>query len=148
MSGDLTPADLIDKAADHILMYGWLQGDYYLTASATPAECPVCPRGGIAVGAGRHPEFVADWPLYCAEYKDDEDSWAAFSADRESLRIISEAEEAFAAHLDRRGLLAEAPGDFNPHELIEWWNDRRERTAEQVVTELRACAADLRQGAG
>jgi hypothetical protein len=121
----LTPADVLDKAAEHIETIGWWQGDYIKIAWSDELDwyvpdqdCPACAVGAINIAADT--EANAD--------------------------LAGHAIEAARALAVRLGLVV---GDAEcVLMVVSQWNDATDRTAEQVVTELRACAADLRQGAG
>ena len=146
----MTPAEILDKAADVIERNGWVQQEYYdwpapCVAVTNPQECAVCPRGGIAVAAGRHPEFVSSWPDYCPSIEElatESDERTASAEDLDALAEISTAERAFAAHL--RKIDPWRSASLIDRAFIESWNDEEGRTADEVVAQLRACAANLR----
>ncbi|MCW2918554.1 MAG: hypothetical protein JWN52_6622 [Actinomycetia bacterium] len=140
MAASLTAADILDKAADVIVANGWIQDDFYLTLGIDDQplptkrgvqpkdsmECPVCAGGGINVAA----DFIPDY--------DEPDG------------VLYNALEAFARHVEPDPERFADGAWTDPDELygvIAEWNDIYGRTAEQVVAELRACAADLRGGA-
>jgi hypothetical protein len=120
----MTPAEILDKAADIIVVRGWHQGGY-VPAGVDTRTCQVCVLGALHVAAGEAPD---------SSYHDS----------------IEEAAEAFAEHL---GLfLDEALGDELGDDPIAAvigndWNDKTATSADQVTTELRACAANLRTAA-
>jgi len=116
----VTPAEILDKAADVIVVRGWHQGGYVPDGVDT-RTCRVCVLGALHVAAGEAPD---------SSYHDS----------------IEEAVEAFAEHLGLR-INEQAPelGDDPIAEIIgNVWNDREAESAEQVIAELRACAANLR----
>lgn len=119
-------ADILDKAADIIERQGWTQGDWYQELPVPPEDCPVCAGGGINVATDHAP---------------DDDGYTYDERD--------EAFRAFAHHVDPDQANKSEEGDY----LDAWisaigeWNDDPERTIEQVVAALRACAANLRTGA-
>lgn len=116
--------DLLDKAAGVIEVRGWHQGGYMPDLVADRDTNPVCVLAAINVACGQDP--VTD--LYGA------------SVDDAAIRAAA----AFADHLGL-GLL------YSPIDVVdqvgETWNDEDGRTAEQVTTALRECAAGLRAGA-
>jgi hypothetical protein len=145
---DRSVADILDKAADHIVKHGWIQGDFAATYIDEAMECAVCARGGISVAAGCHPVFTEEpdeWAAHPVVFTADDDDWTHLGPeDQAALNLIQATEQALAAHLRSIGvtLSADHGGD-----AVSEWNDAPGRTAEQVVAELRACAADLRAGA-
>lgn len=116
----MTPDEILDKAADIILVRGWHQGSY-VPAGADVRTCQVCVLGALHVAAGEAP-----------------DSSYHYS--------IEEAAEAFAEHLGLRlnTAIPELADDPIAAVIGNEWNDFTATSAEQVVTELRACAANLR----
>lgn len=112
-------ADHLDKTAVHLETHGWIQGLMRDPHAYDVSACRTCLRGALSAAAGRHPRFAEDWQL------------------------ITEAEEAVAAWLRAKGELANISG-WDAGDLLEDWNDARDRTAEQVISALRECAAGLR----
>lgn len=147
---ELTTDQILDNAADIIQRNGWTQHEYYNwpapgMAVTNPQQCAVCPRGGMAIAAGRHPEFAASWPEYCPSVEElatESDDRIPSVEDDVILFEVTEAERAFAAHI--RKLRPGYGGSFTDRALIEQWNDEAARTADEVITELKACAANLR----
>lgn len=125
----MTPAEILAKAADAIERNGWTQGDWYDGVHADPAECPVCASASINLGGD-----------YAPDYQEDE-------GDERRFNVFL----AFARHVQpeataRREACMELSDDRNLEGLIDLiasWNDVVSRTKEQVVIELRACAANL-----
>jgi len=116
----MTPAEILDKAADVIVVRGWHQGGY-VPAGADTRTCQVCVLAALHVAAGEAPDSSYHDPIVGAA-------------------------EAFAEHLGLR-LNTEIPelGDDPIAAVIgNEWNDFTATSAEQVITELRACAANLR----
>jgi hypothetical protein len=143
MSTPLETADLLDKAADHIERYGWTQDEFH-TDDAKPMECPVCLRGGLSVAAGQHPMFSEE-PYENAAHPVVyiEDDRELGEEDDASLAVIETAQYWFAEHLKATGVEL-APGVPAPDQIARW-NDDERRTKGEVITELRACAARIRQ---
>jgi hypothetical protein len=146
-SPDLAAAALLDKTADIIERNGWTQGDYVTwNPGELPENCKVCPRGGMSVAAGRHPLFVVEWPGFCPSIFEalatESDERVTTTDDEAALAEISAAEIAFATHI--RKIDRWCNGSLTDASVIESWNDDDDRTADEVVTELRACAANLR----
>jgi hypothetical protein len=122
MSDATSPAGILDQAAAVIQRNSWTQNQFYLRIPGyRPSLCPVCAGGGINVAAGLEPARGADDPR-------------GYHAD---------AIEAFARHVDP-SYAEDDDGRRRPYASIGAWNDADGRTAEQVVTELKACAAKLR----
>jgi hypothetical protein len=114
----MTPAEILDKAADVIVVRGWHQGGY-VPAGVDTRTCQVCVLGALHVAAGEAPD---------SSYHDS----------------IEEAAEAFAEHL---GLFLDEVDEFDDPiaaTIGNEWNDKTATSAEQVITELRTCAANLR----
>lgn len=115
-------SEILDKAADVIERRGWWQGDYMPDINerqrrdVTVDSCPVCLLGGLNVAVGNAP----DEPIHD---KSNPDAFAAAFA--------------LAVHLD-------IPLSVSATSLGDDWNDRQ-RTAEEVVRELRAAAASERE---
>lgn len=129
----MKPSQILFATAVHIETYGWSRNRYVARTVSKPADkCPVCPRGGMSVAVGHAPTFAVDYS-----------GWGQ-RADRDAFEEVSAAEKAFAEYLGRRGLV---PSEMVAvPEAIEWWNDKRAESAEQVVKELRACGDELRAG--
>ncbi|ROO82653.1 hypothetical protein EDD29_0134 [Actinocorallia herbida] len=118
---------ILDRAATVIEKNGHHKGDYFDEKQAGDlviytSECRVCALGAIIVGAGGN-------PLNGLLGTDSE------PAARDAAR-------AFALHL--HNVEATASDSIK---LVGDWNDAPERTAEDVTTRLRACAASLRAAA-
>ncbi len=119
----MTPAEILDKAADVIVERGWHQGGY-MSLGANPNTCQVCVLGAMNVAVGNNP--------------DDADV------------NIAEAAEAFAGYLGLVIRRDEFDDDDDPdtdpiaEAVGNNWNDFVATSAEQVVAALRACAANLR----
>jgi hypothetical protein len=113
-------ADVLDKAADHIDRVGLHKGYLYDTSQAdagTPLpECRVCALGGINAAA-------FGTPRYSAEYN---------AGDEPLPLILNFAQDAVARHLG------------GPSFEVDVWNDKLERTQDDVTTALRATATSLR----
>jgi hypothetical protein len=127
------PAEVLDRAADIVLLNGWVQGallDYDAAARVGVRAAPVCANGAIRIASGCDPDEVLSTP----------------------------AEQAFAAWLSEHGML---PTPSDPCRVIddpaivhlaEWWasfehiaewNDHPARTLAQVAATLRRAARDL-----
>ncbi|MET8908230.1 hypothetical protein [Micromonospora sp. NPDC004551] len=123
---DLTPADILRCAARYLEIHGWNQGTYYPPTDHNPFP-PACVSAAIGMATHGHrmpvPHEVKN-PCAVREY--------------------SCALDALTCHL-----LATAPDpvriceddDVPSGDPFEW-NDRPDRTAEQVITTLRAAADD------
>jgi hypothetical protein len=119
----MTAAEILQKAADVIDQRGWHQGDAYdhsaLRTGTTLDACPVCTLGAINVVVNGDP---AGWGVHGG--------------------IADQAAQAFAAHL---GMAT----NFDPNSehsvtgVVGNWNDAPGRTATEVTTALRECAAEL-----
>jgi hypothetical protein len=125
MGDSLTAADILNQAADHIEKYGWLQDGWHWPLnddgeSTDPMECAVCASAAINVAAGFAPDYEPDG----------------------TEGALNAALNAFAGRV--RSVFRPSWDDAL---AIAAWNDTYGRTSEQVVAELRACAADLRGGA-
>lgn len=137
----MKPSEILFTTAIHIETYGWARYKFADVNSGESAKrCRVCPRGGMSVAVGRHPTFAAGYGERGLEAVDPD----VATRYRNAFADVSAAEKAFAAYLGRRGLVPSAMAD-DPI-AIEWWNDRRADSAEQVVEELRSCAAELAAG--
>lgn len=115
-------SEILDQAADVIEQRGWWRGDYMPDLNelqlrdVTVDSCPVCLLGGLNVAVGNAP----DEPIY-----------------REANSAAFAAASAFADHLG-------IPLTVSATSLGDDWNDRQ-RSAEDVVRELRAAAASERE---
>jgi len=120
---DITPAVILRGAARYLDLHGWTQGVYYgLTDdTAFPAACAV---GAISMAIyGNHRAVVSD----------------GTEPDRADWRLLNRTKAVLVDFLD----LADPPpwdtrDDYHGYPYT--WNDRPSRTAEQVVTTLRAAA--------
>lgn len=114
----MTTPEILLKAANVIEARGWHQGSY-IPNMADKATCPVCVLAAINVARGLPPDCMYDPYAPGPAYE------AAFE---------------FAGWL---GLL-------NVPEVVdtvgEGWNDAPGRTADEVTSALRECAAELRSG--
>lgn len=144
----MPPSELLTGAADVIERNGWIQGEYVqpLPDESTGGfrdakECPVCPRGAIAIAAGRHPMFAADWPYECdlAHAMDNPEAAAAVAAEAEqaALNEIVAAEAALARYIRVELRFADGSAD---EELIERWADDPYRTWPEILGTMRAAA--------
>jgi hypothetical protein len=129
-----TSAEILLKAADVIERNGHHKGDFANLDEIWKAEeeegiklsrtdCPVCTRGAINI-------VVAGDPDDCGSYGSFTDSAAQSLADHLGLEST-----------------VDVPSEHHVIGAIAEWNDAPERTAEQVVTALRECAAQLQAGA-
>jgi hypothetical protein len=120
-----TPAEILLKVADVIETRGWYQSGYAPSDSRTDlSACPVCVLAALNVVTGHHPakDFL--------EHGDDDPATKAAAALAEHLGL--------SARVAKFGLV-DALGEF--------WNDFEAESAEQVITALRECAAQLQAGA-
>lgn len=125
MSAQLKVSEILDKAADVIERNGLADGQWYRpVGNKSPLDCPVCAGGALAVAAGFFPTYASD-------------------------------NEPTGAFANAVGVLAERLGVFKEQYRtaqavllygIAPWNDA-DRTAEEVVRELRA-AAEQERGLG
>jgi hypothetical protein len=126
-------SELLDGAADVIERKGWVQKDYWNNetdsegAPLDPRDCPVCPRGAIAVAAGRHPmwKIQNDRQAACGDL---------VGAERADWEAIDVAEMALVQYI----------GGTNP-EGVENWADDEARTLPQILFALRAAARAERE---
>ena len=115
---DLTPADILRCAARYLELHGWNQGTYYAPTEDNPFP-PACVDGAIGMAAYGRVTFLALAP------------------DRDpAFRDYTRAVTYLVDYLD----LNTFTGCDNPNPFD--WNDRPTRTAEQVITTLRAAADD------
>jgi hypothetical protein len=125
---DPTPADTLQRAAEHLERHGWTQGAYYADYSSdTP---PACVIGALAIAAYGYPNPDP----FSDEFDPD-------SADSDGWHRFVTAEQHLHTHL---GLRPIDPDSTDP-ETLDDWNDADGRTAAEVITALRA-AADIYPG--
>jgi hypothetical protein len=126
-----TTADILDGAAAVLDLNGWYQGDFVQAlrddsdGSDVPLrDCPVCGLGAIKVAAGLDPddELCLGTPAWDAAL-------------------------AFAIHLGKVERAEMATENYVIQAIGEEWNDADGRTMQDVTSELRACAAQLREPA-
>ncbi|MEV5767163.1 hypothetical protein AB0L34_21740 [Micromonospora sp. NPDC052213] len=124
---DLTPADILRCAARYIELHGWNQGTYYALTDDDNPFPPACVSAAIGMATHGHRMPVPH------DFKT-----------RSGARDYSRALDALTCYL-----LATAPDpvricdddDVPTGDPFEW-NDHSGRTAEQVITTLRAAAGD------
>lgn len=144
-----TPAELLDLGADVQARNGLMPNQFYEAGPRPPRECRVCPRGALAVAAGRHPEFAAMWPMYCDAFDPDVDSDEnppESDAEGFDMGLITSAESALALHL--LTVVRYVPRGSRPRtltEVIEEWADEDGRTVEEITAAMRGAAAALRK---
>jgi hypothetical protein len=113
----MTPAEVLEKAADLLETIGWVQGDEIVYGSSDPDAGPVitgmCARGACRIAAGA---------------KNFYDTWTS-------------AEQYEAFRDARRALEAGLGGEWR---CIPVWNDEPGRTAEEVIDKMKQVAKDLR----
>lgn len=121
---DLTPADTLRCAARYLELRGWTQGAYYGTEN-TPFP-PACAAGAIGMAAhGRLNSIPHD------------------GLNRSGARDYTRALDALTCYLlDNNPDPVRPYGDDDPSGDPFEWNDRPGRTAEQVISTLRAAADD------
>lgn len=124
-------SEILDKAADVIERNGWTKGKWYTPLEVSPEElsteneCAVCAAAAINIALDYLPDYQHDDDFM------DEDAEKAFTVlaarvDHEVRLDVETGHPLFAHHL---------------LDAVTSWNDRHDRTAEQVVAELRAAAA-------
>ena len=123
-AAQMTVSEILDKAANIIEANGLADGQWYQpTGAKSPLDCPMCTGGALAAAAGFYPMYASN-------------------------------NEPTGAYADAIGVLAERLGlDPSRHKTaqdvllygIAPWNDVDGRTAEEVVRELRAAAAEQRK---
>ncbi|OKI42299.1 DUF6197 family protein [Micromonospora sp. CB01531] len=113
---DLTPADTLRCAARYLELHGWTRGVYYRVTHDTPFP-PACAAG--AIGMAAHGRCI--WLPH--DYKA-----------KPGVRDYTRALDALSDFLD-------VNGDTGYDDPLDW-NDDPWRTAEQVITTLRAAADD------
>lgn len=122
MTAPLKVSEILDRAADVIKANGLVAGRWWEpVGTKSPLDCPMCTGGALAVAAGFFPGYAAE-------------------------------REPTGAYADAVGVLAERLG-LDPSRYktaqdvllyqIAPWNDSG-HTAEEVVRELRAAAAEMR----
>lgn len=115
-------AEILNKAAEVIETRGWHQGGYMPYGDDT-STCPVCVLAAINIAAGHHPE-------------------TDFEIGHPTGDPARQAAEEFADHLG----IGEQLQYYSVTEVIgEQWNDHDASSAEQVIAELRATAAEIGQ---
>lgn len=125
MTAQLKVSEILDKAADIIEHNGLVAGRWWEpTGNRSPLDCPMCTGGALAVAAGFFPGYAADR----------EPTGAYADAVRVLARRLG---VGLAQHRTVRDVLLYG---------IAPWNDA-DRTAEEVVRELRA-AAEQERGLG
>jgi hypothetical protein len=119
-----TPAAILLKAANVIKMRGWWQNGFIPDDAERYRidldTCPVCVLAAINVAADHAPDDIYD--------PDDEDE-------------RTDAAIALAKHLDLTDAIRD--GDALVYAIGDQWNDKVAESAEQVITALRECAAEL-----
>ncbi|SCG80631.1 hypothetical protein GA0070609_6552 [Micromonospora echinaurantiaca] len=123
---DLSPADILRCAARYLELRGWTQGVYYAPSQDDNPFPPACVAGAIAVAVYGHRIPVPH------EHKNPA-----------AARGYSRTLDALTCHLDTAGPDPARPyheGDLDTDPFE--WNDRPGRTAEQVISTLRAAADD------
>ncbi|WP_433233910.1 DUF6197 family protein [Actinomadura nitritigenes] len=140
---------LLDAGADVIARNGFAPGDYYTEKRGGDGgylpmnQCPVCPRGAIAIAAGCGPvDFAQGWH---ENWKDTVPRLSEAAAP-----AVRAAEQALAAFLPERwepaaGLIERQAVDCS--RIIERWADEEGRTQDQIVETMRA-AAEHERGQG
>lgn len=121
----MKPSEILDKAAEIIERDGWIQGKYYQTDRHNPKSDqaanehgPCCQAGAISRAA-----YGTAWASY-AERADN----------REAQEASSRADRYMRLYLVREG---KAVGE---HASPIEWNDRPNRTADEVTAALRGAA--------
>lgn len=114
--------DLMQQAATVIETRGWHRGDFFdpeahFNGKRPLEECGVCVRGALNVAAGFDP-----------------------TGDERGDDARDDAIDALAFHL---GYEEAEDGDEGPAWFVTSWNDHDAASAEQVITALRECAAEL-----
>lgn len=125
-----TLAEIFDAAADVIERNGHFKGGWFAPDRETPnADCRVCEGGAVNLVVTGHPDRRADEP--------------------DAPAILLDAFEVLAA---RRDAMLPDPADCDATELLDEcilaiarWNDAPERTPAEVVADLRAAAAEMRE---
>lgn len=110
-------ANILDKAAEYVEQYGWIQHALYDEAQAqsTPrAECRVCAIGAILAATYGIP------------------SYPVFEKDRKPVEMLAET------------ALCDFVNADHGTATVPQWNDGEYRTAEDVVMAFRGAAAQLR----
>lgn len=125
----MKPSEILDKAADHIETYGHAKKEWIGVPDdlARPdEECAACAGGAINIAGGHPPDFDA--------YRHLSDDPAAQAWEAMANRVTSSI-----------GLNTEMYGIKDAIGAVTGWNDEDDRTAEQVVAELRAAALEERE---
>lgn len=113
--------EILTKAAEVIEERGWYQGGFMPSLTdMDPADLPVCVLAAINVAADHDP-----------------DEGFGPAGDRQDAAL------ALAEHLGLRAALDDFEEEGIENVIGNDWNDRPERTAEQVTAALRECAAEL-----
>ena len=123
---------LLLEGANVIQANGFVPNAYYEEKKTDdgrwqPArQCRVCPRGAVAVAAGKDPDFMIVL---------DARGLTAAESDRDTYDAISDAEQRFAHYLTVEQGAEPFPTDG---EVIEAWADAPGRTKPHVVGAMRA----------
>jgi hypothetical protein len=137
----MRPSEILDKAADIVERNGWTKGEWYRPVEMGPDEsgadggdvpeneCPVCAGAAINLALKYLPDYQHDDDFM------DENAEMAFTAlaarvDHEVRQDVETGRPLLAHHL---------------LDAVTSWNDRHDRTADEVVAELRAAAASERE---
>lgn len=131
--------DILLDAASVIETRGWNQGGYVPGKRANDVDldfCPVCVLGAINCAADYLPDY---------DYDDPHDVRAEAARVLEGhLKLQERAAEVLQSELAEEI-------DFDPSSVVsivgDYWNDHVATSAEQVITALRECAAELKAGA-
>lgn len=114
---DPTPADVLRGAARYLELHGWTQDQLFADAWESGQFPPACALGAIAIAAYG---CVIDWP---------------YNTHRPEHRLFVRSVDFAEDYID-----VITCRDASP--LLSEWNDIHDRTAEEVITALRAAADD------
>lgn len=140
---DLAPGPVLQRAAALIEAYGHAKDEFHTRDG-------YCSAGAIGKACGLDPEDWNDGHHFAPAILDYEDDQGGFHGDaydtdlhtwKTRRQAALDAARAFTAHITP-DVLPEQMSRRELSEHIGWWNDDDERTADDVVTAMRAAAAE------
>lgn len=145
-----TVPQILREAADHIEKVGLGKGDFFtpMVPGETPlGERPCCTMGAIGLETGYYfqdPQRPSQWDVISLyDYEDDAAMIALGNArtpEDEAAAMRPESRPIARLLEDTRLYLAGYLGEHGHTKHVPTWNDDDERTAEDVISTLRAAA--------